>query len=299
MGDNPLILILLYDFFPTNGKVNEDVFVYSNRADGQSALVIYHNKFSDTRGWVKTSAGFMDKSRNALIQKTLRDGLSLRANENDYLILRDAVSGLEYLRVSQEIVEKGLFVELGAYQCQVFLDIREIADVDGRLAQLHASLNGRGVASVDALLSGEATSAQGAETVEEASVTEKPKRATRKKKDSVVKEKAVKKVSSKKRDEKKKDSAKKKKIVKKTVAKKTAPKKITAPKKEKTAKLKATAAKPKAKSTEKTTPAKKTPAKRKPAKTPPKKRGTSSWEHYKFIVEKWLRSGTINPNLNV
>ncbi len=51
---------LLYDFYTPEGNVNEDVFAYSNRTgDPQNAvasergLVVYHNKYADTRGWIK------------------------------------------------------------------------------------------------------------------------------------------------------------------------------------------------------------------------------------------------------
>ena len=46
---------LLYDYYTDSGTVNEDVFAYSNRFEEQRALVIYHNRFGDTRGWIHTS----------------------------------------------------------------------------------------------------------------------------------------------------------------------------------------------------------------------------------------------------
>ena len=53
---------LLYDFYHTNGSVDENVFAYSNRFNDERGLVIYHNRFADTRGWIKTSAAYLDKS---------------------------------------------------------------------------------------------------------------------------------------------------------------------------------------------------------------------------------------------
>ncbi|MGD2027757.1 MAG: alpha-amylase family glycosyl hydrolase, partial [Anaerolineales bacterium] len=50
---------LLYDFFTASVHVNEDVFAYSNRLGDQRALVIYHNRFGDTRGWIKNSVGYL------------------------------------------------------------------------------------------------------------------------------------------------------------------------------------------------------------------------------------------------
>src|SRR5262249_15185984 len=59
----------------------------------------------------------------------------------------------EYLRSGAEIYEKGLYVELGAYQHHVFLDFREVRDNRERhYAQLLAYLDGRGVPSVEQAL---------------------------------------------------------------------------------------------------------------------------------------------------
>jgi hypothetical protein len=56
---------------------------------------------------------------------------------------------MEYIRQGKEIVEKGLFVELGAYQYHIFMDFREVWDYDGYYWRLASSLNGRGVPSID------------------------------------------------------------------------------------------------------------------------------------------------------
>ena len=52
---------LLYDFFGADGSVNEDVFAYSNRAGDERGLVIYHNKWAEARGEIRTSAAYVVK----------------------------------------------------------------------------------------------------------------------------------------------------------------------------------------------------------------------------------------------
>jgi hypothetical protein len=119
----------LYDFFTTthhnvgaSGVVNEDVFAYSNRIGNERGLVVYHNKYADTRGWIKNSAAFIDKSSGKLVQNTLSQALSLP--KESYAIFKDYVTGLEYIRSCGEMTDKGLYVELGGFQCHVFLDWR-------------------------------------------------------------------------------------------------------------------------------------------------------------------------------
>ncbi|MCI0477794.1 MAG: alpha-amylase, partial [Anaerolineales bacterium] len=141
---------LLYDFFTPNGAVDENVFAYSNRVGAERALVVYHNKYADTRGWIRTSAAYLDKAQNKLTQKSLGAGLGLTTDENSFAIFRDHISGLEYIRASAELCDQGLYVELGAYQRHVFLDFRQVQDdTSQQYARLCASLNGRGVPSVD------------------------------------------------------------------------------------------------------------------------------------------------------
>ncbi|OQY23527.1 MAG: alpha-amylase [Anaerolineaceae bacterium 4572_32.2] len=151
---------LLYDLFTPEGNVNEDVFAYSNRVGDSStgsgqaerALVVYHNKYAETRGWIRTSAAYAVKDESnekRLVQKSLGEGLGLHSDENHFTIFRDHVTGLEYIRSSRELCESGLYVELSAYKRHVFLDFREVQDNEWqKYAQLTAYLNGRGVPNI-------------------------------------------------------------------------------------------------------------------------------------------------------
>jgi glycosidase len=145
---------LLYDFFASEGHVDENVYAYSNRSGDERALTIYHNKYESARGWVRTSVAYSVKAEEGegrkLIQKTLGEGLELHSNEDYFSIFRDHVTGLEYIRSSKELHEKGLYVELGAYKYHVFIDFGEVRDNQWRhYAQLTNDLNGRGIPSIE------------------------------------------------------------------------------------------------------------------------------------------------------
>jgi glycosidase len=148
---------LLYDFFTPGGQVDENVFAYSNRFGDERALVIYNNRYGDTRGWIRYSTAFAVKTgvgdETRLVQQNLGQGLAIYHNEDYFCVFRDHVTGLEYLRNCKEMCERGLYVELGAYKYQVFLDFRQVKDNEWRhYAQLTASLRGRGVPSIDEAL---------------------------------------------------------------------------------------------------------------------------------------------------
>lgn len=142
----------LFDFFAADGSVNEDVFVYSNAHGDEKALVIYHNRFATARGWIRTSAAYAVKrgEDKVLVQTTLGEALGLHNDEAYFTLWRDVVSGLESIHSSRDLCERGLYVELHAYQRCVLMDIREVVnDADHPYAELNARLNGRGVPSIE------------------------------------------------------------------------------------------------------------------------------------------------------
>lgn len=143
---------LLYDFYSPDGMVNENVFAYSNGHGHERALVVYHNKYDHARGWVRISAAYSERGGDGrrLTRKTLGEGLGLTPADDRFCIFRDYTANLEYIRSSKELIEHGFYVELGAYQCHVFLEFREVQDdVTHQYAELAAYLNGRGVPSIE------------------------------------------------------------------------------------------------------------------------------------------------------
>jgi glycosidase len=148
---------LLYDFYSTDGTVNEDVFAYSNRLGDERGLVVYNNRFAEARGWVKTSAAFAQKTgqgdEKTLVQRTLAEGLGLESGDDWYSIARDQVGGLEYIRSNRQLRDEGLYVELGAYRRLVLVGFRQVQDNElGQYRRLAEYLAGRGVPSVEEAL---------------------------------------------------------------------------------------------------------------------------------------------------
>ena len=148
---------LLYDFEHDFGGVDENVFAYSNGSGANRSLVVYHNRFGDTSGRVRQSAAYAVKEPDGskqLVRRTLAEGLGLADGDagDRWLALRDERAGLEYLRPVAEIRERGLHVELHAYETRVYLGLRDLHDRSGVWARLAARLEGRGVPSLEAAL---------------------------------------------------------------------------------------------------------------------------------------------------
>ena len=145
---------LLYDFFTDAGKVDENVFAYSNRRGDERALVVYNNHYGQTHGTIDYSAAYADKGAGQLRQQRIREGLGLSQDSAVILAWRDSFTGLEFLRRASDLAERGITLDLHAYQCHVFLDWRELRSTAGQpWDRLCDQLNGSGVASLeDALI---------------------------------------------------------------------------------------------------------------------------------------------------
>jgi glycosidase len=140
----------LYDFFLDMGKVDENVFAYSNRSGQERALVVYNNRYGETHGTIDFSAAYADKGANQLRQQRIREGLGLSDDSAVTLTWRDSLTGLNYLRRAKDLAEHGLNLVLHAYQCHVFLDWRELySTTEQPWDRLSDQLNGRGVANLE------------------------------------------------------------------------------------------------------------------------------------------------------
>jgi glycosidase len=148
---------LLYDVAHDFGGVDENVFAYSNGSGGARSLVVYHNRYAETSGWIRDSAASAVKDGDGtkrLVRRTLADALGLAEGSADgrWLAFREQRSGLEYLRSTAEIRERGLHVRLQAYESRVFWELRELSDTSGVWGRLAERLDGEGVPSLEGAL---------------------------------------------------------------------------------------------------------------------------------------------------
>jgi len=143
-----------YDFINPESGINEDVFVYSNYSDGQASLVIYHNKYAETQGWINTSDTVNIEFSNERNDTNINIFTALRLNPNhDFVIFKDLSSNLEFIRSIPELRSGGLFLNLHAYQSLVFVNFQSINDDQwGSYRQIYAYLNGQGVPNIEEAL---------------------------------------------------------------------------------------------------------------------------------------------------
>ncbi|MDR3334457.1 MAG: alpha-amylase [Treponema sp.] len=135
----------LYDLYSSGGSVNENVFAYSNRMGDDRALVFYNNAYPQASGWIHHGAVNIPQKDGGFRQDSLIQALSLHHDDHYYTLFREQRSQLWYLRPAKELADRGFFVLLNGYEAQVFLDIHDVEDTQGRWARLCAELNGKGV----------------------------------------------------------------------------------------------------------------------------------------------------------
>ncbi|HAP35175.1 MAG TPA: alpha-amylase, partial [Bacteroidetes bacterium] len=141
-----------YDFQDDHGHVNENVITYSNRAGKECAIVFFHNTFAECRGYIQHSTLKAIGESGSIRSTTLSQALQFQASEKIFYRFRDRKSLLEYLRSGRDITERGLRVELKAFDYVVFSDFQEIFDATGEYALIAQRLEGKGTRSLDSLL---------------------------------------------------------------------------------------------------------------------------------------------------
>ncbi len=138
----------LFDFYRPDGSVDEDVFAYSNKGWSEKSLVLYHNNFSDSQGWIKTASPTLVKKdgNNQMVVDSLSSVLELTDRSDHFLIFKELNTGLMFIRDSAKLIQEGLFFDLHAYDYRVFGEFHEVHEETGtHFREIHDHLAGQGV----------------------------------------------------------------------------------------------------------------------------------------------------------
>ncbi|MBS3750754.1 MAG: hypothetical protein KGY39_04510, partial [Anaerolineales bacterium] len=128
-----------FDFIEENNGINDNVFAYTNRYGEENALILFHNKWGECKGTIKYSIDLGDDKQN------LGSALGLEKVPQTFVIFREHISGLSFIRTTEEYFRNGLDVELSAYDYRVYLDFRQVTDTeDNAYALVQKQLAGSG-----------------------------------------------------------------------------------------------------------------------------------------------------------
>jgi len=112
----------LYDAIDDGGRVNEDVYAFSNGTGSDRSLVLVHHRSAETTVRIDHSvAAAQPGSQGArrLTSVRLAHALELGGDDATALRLRDPRSGWELRRTAGELRREGLQVTLGPYEARV------------------------------------------------------------------------------------------------------------------------------------------------------------------------------------
>jgi len=141
----------LFDVTADDGRVLDDVFAYTNRADGERSLVLFHNRWGEAQGSLTWSVPFASGEGGAPRTEHLAAALDLATDEDAWYAARDLVDGQERLFHGPALAREGYPIRLGAFDCRVLLDWRRLP-AGHPWGDLAAEIGTTGVPDVDAAM---------------------------------------------------------------------------------------------------------------------------------------------------
>ena len=141
-----------FEFMDEFGNINFNVFAFTNRFGNEKVFVIYNNAYQECKGTINysvpKSVAANDGSKY-LAKTKLGDALQLKYDHKFFFICRDHKTNMEHLFSGKDILDHGFFFHLQGYQYKVFLDFREVYDMNSIYEKLYHWLQGRGVSSIE------------------------------------------------------------------------------------------------------------------------------------------------------
>ncbi len=141
----------LYDYIDHEGRINENVFAYTNRYGDEKALILFNNKYEIASGRIHKGAPRLSGSgqNKKLIAVSLAEALDMKDAGDVFYHACEQISGQEFLFRGKDIHEGGLHWVLQGFEYRVFLSFRELKDSDGSLGSLYGTLQGQGMHNLE------------------------------------------------------------------------------------------------------------------------------------------------------
>ncbi len=137
----------LYDFIDNFGNINENVFAFSNKSDGERAIVVYNNSYFECSGTINYSVNKINSGN--IFNKKLADALNIKYDHKVFYSYRDHKTNFEYLMCSKDMHDFGMYFALNGYEYKVLLDFKEYYDSNGDYERLKRMLGNNGVYSIE------------------------------------------------------------------------------------------------------------------------------------------------------
>ncbi|MGE4453998.1 MAG: alpha-amylase family glycosyl hydrolase [Sphaerochaeta sp.] len=140
----------LFDLY-REGSVQQSAFCYVNGTENERVMVFYNNQYEAVEGWIKTSAAKATKTNGEKHAEdiSIAEALNLTVGGRRYVLLDSFSDGLTYMKTSLKAFDEGFPVHLRGFETKVYLNIREVEDVDGTYSQLYEQIGETGIANFE------------------------------------------------------------------------------------------------------------------------------------------------------
>ena len=136
-----------YDFIDNFGNINENVFAFSNKSNGERALVVYNNSYYECSGTINYSVNKINSGH--LHSKKLAEALNIKYDHKFFYSYRDHKTKLEYLINGKDMHDFGMYFAVQGYEYKILLDFKEFYDSNGDYERLRRMLGNNGVYSIE------------------------------------------------------------------------------------------------------------------------------------------------------
>ena len=122
-----------------------------NGTETERVLILYNNQYEKVSGWIKTSSPKLQKNGDEKRTATtsLAEALGLTLGGRRYVIYDSFSEGLTYMKPSIRVFDEGFNLHLNGFETKVYLNIREVEDVDGTYLALYEQMGEEGVANFE------------------------------------------------------------------------------------------------------------------------------------------------------
>lgn len=141
----------LYNLADSNGKVNENVFVFTNNFKKEKVLIVFNNHPDKAEGYVHFSEPKRKNStgERQFITISVAQALDIDEKGAKYFAATDHISGLEYLLANSQGGNSGIYFCLRGYEHRVLWNFRDLDNSDGRPEILYQKIGCSGVESIE------------------------------------------------------------------------------------------------------------------------------------------------------
>lgn len=142
-----------YDCIDSSGKINENVFAFTNKYGNEKTLVLYNNRYERSTGKIfRSTPKLVAYRENKYLQTTtILDQIGIKCEANFFYIVYNQITQQQYLWKGNDL-SNGFEIYMEGFQHHVFFGFDEVYDSTGEYEKLYQHLMGKSINNVQLAL---------------------------------------------------------------------------------------------------------------------------------------------------